>query len=258
MRIKYRKAILLCIMSTFGIGIFLLLLYPDLISKKKSESLETSIDKDIVVVDNNTTENTNAENQSTIMNTSEAGIAEPTVTPAITHPVYELEEGGYPEIEELIQKYYQAKVSCDKEKMKKILSNPDTAPTLEQMKADVHFVEEYQNIKCYTKKGYEENSYIVYAYHEIKYVNISTAAPATDNFYVITDSKGELKIYSDPYSEELEEYYFARRQDEDVQELIRLTNEKSKEAKKKDKLLDTFWTNLEKMASEEKASDTSD
>ena len=41
--------------------------------QKKSESLETSIDKDIVVVDNNTTENTNAENQTTIMNTSEAG-----------------------------------------------------------------------------------------------------------------------------------------------------------------------------------------
>ena len=42
-----------------------------------------------------------------------------------------------------------------------------------------------------------KDTYIVYVYHEIKFNSINTLAPGLSKFYVITDSEGNLKIYSE-------------------------------------------------------------
>ena len=56
------------------------------------------------------------------------------------------------------------------------------------------YVENYQNIKCYTKPGLDDKSYLVSAYIEIKFKDVDTLAPGLDFFYVTTNKDGELYI----------------------------------------------------------------
>jgi hypothetical protein len=113
------------------------------------------------------------------------------------------------------------------------------------LKKDIQYIEKYQKIKCYVKKGYIEGTYIVYVYNEVKFYNIDTPAPAADQFYVVTDTDGNLKIFSGEFEKETEEYYYARKSDTDVKALIDETNAKAKKAKKKDKDLKIFWDKLD-------------
>jgi hypothetical protein len=156
-------------------------------------------------------------------------------------PIYELQEDGYPEITDFIQDYYAAKISCDMDKLKGMSTNPSAVITKDNLQSLTEGIEDYSNIKCYTKKSMVEGAYIVYAFHEIKFIGIDTPAPALSSIYLVTDEKGKLKIYDNEMDEELRSYYIARKEDSDVKELIEMTNEMSEEAKAKDKDLNYFW-----------------
>ena len=56
------------------------------------------------------------------------------------------------------------------------------------------YVDEYQNIKCYTKTGLDANSYLVSVSMEIKFTGVDTTAPGLDFFYVRTNDDGTLYI----------------------------------------------------------------
>lgn len=167
-----------------------------------------------------------------------------TPTPAPL-PVYDLEEEGHSDIHKLINNYYSAKLACDADKLKTLMSDPSNVSSQKQLKKDIQYVEEYKNIKCYVKKGFKEGTYIVYAYNEVKFINIKTPAPAADQFYIITDQDGSLKIFSGQFDKETAAYYKARIQDADVMDLIKNVNSQAEKAKKKDKDLRTFWNNLD-------------
>jgi hypothetical protein len=184
-------------------------------------------------------------------------VPSPTVSPTPTPlPVYPLEETGYPKIESLIKAYYEAKIYCDTTKLKTMLSDPDDVPSLDQLQKDIMYIEEYRSIKCYVKKSYEDNAYIVYVYYEIKFVNIDTPAPAVDRSYLITDDTGDIKIYSKQLDGEAKEYYDARLYDADVQKLLKEVNAKGKAAMAKDELLKSFWEGMMSTQDEEGETDS--
>lgn len=56
------------------------------------------------------------------------------------------------------------------------------------------YIESYQNIKCYYKKGLAKGSYLVSVYYELKFYGVDTLAPGLDFFYVETDENGGLYI----------------------------------------------------------------
>lgn len=56
------------------------------------------------------------------------------------------------------------------------------------------YVEEYQNIKCYTKTGLDSNSYLVSVSYDIKFAGVDTTAPGLDFCYVRTNEQGALYI----------------------------------------------------------------
>lgn len=250
MKLKYKKAILLILISTSGIGILTLSLTPN--SNHKGKAQTTAVD-DVTLLANAsgavTGTSLTAATDSSLVPT-EALTPIPTAIPTPL-PVYDFEEDSNPEIQTLFENYYAAKVNHDVEKMKLVMSNVDNAPTKKQMENSTQYVEACTNIKCYTKKSFEEGTYIVYVYYEIKFLNLNTPAPAVKKFYVITDDKGELKIYPDELDEKTAEYYAQRDQDADVQKLIKETNEKSEEAKASDEYLKIFWENLEKSLASE-------
>lgn len=234
MKFKYKKAILFIFISTLCIGIITLSIMPN---KHVKESMNYK-------KDNTTSDIITGIADITVTPTAQVTI-KPTISPTPTPlPVYNLEEDAYPEITKLIKSYYKAKLNYDVKSLKKLLSDPSDVGTKKELKEKVQYFEKYSNIKCYVKKSYEEGSYIVYVYNEVKFINIKTPAPAVYQFYLITDTNGTLKIFSGAYDDTTSEYYYDRKNDSDVQELIDETNKKADKAKKKDKNLKSFWDNL--------------
>lgn len=231
MRLRYKKAIILIFISTMLIGGITILILPNHNSK---ESMKYNHNYDNVVESISPSP------------TKDPGLS---ITPSLTPspsplPVYQLETVGYPEITKLMKDYYKAKLSCDITSLKKLLSDPSDVGTKKELKKKVQYFDKISNIKCYVKKSFKEGTYIVYVYNEVKFINIKTPAPAVYQFYIVTDSTGKLKIFSGTLDEETNQYYYERKNDSDVQKLIKDTNKKAEKAKKSDKSLKTFWNNL--------------
>lgn len=250
MKLKYKKVILLTMMSTMGIGLLTLSIAPNKNETKESVKIVNGDEATVLANTNPDTDKVEAANTEIFALTNNATptlMPSPSPSPSPTPlPVYELEDEGYPEIDALMKQYYDAKLNCDVDAMKKIMSDSTNISSKKVMQEDVKFVEEYQNIKNYVKKGFKEGTYIVYTYNEIKYLNIKTPAPAVKKFFLATNDAGELKIYSGIYDDQTVEYYKSRDNDADVQKLIEDTNNKGDEAKKNDEYLKIFWESLDK------------
>ncbi|NLP35267.1 MAG: hypothetical protein GX359_08765 [Clostridiales bacterium] len=251
MKLKYKKIIMLTTMSTMGIGLLTLS-----ISKDSSKAEERS--NDAMVQEANLLLSAEGDHETLAladdalaMENSET--ASPTATPSPTPtpiPVYELEKTTNQEIQTLFEEYYTAKNSSDVEKIKSLLTDPSKAPTVEQLQRKTEYIDDYRNIETYLKKSLDNDAYIAYVYQEIKFNGVNTMAPGVSKFYLVQDDNGKYKIYSDEMDEELKEYYDARNNDSDVQELLNMTNEKGEEAKSQDEDLKTFWDSIDKLASE--------
>lgn len=247
MKLKYKKVILLTTMSTMGIGLLTLSLNHDKTNAQENNSnqIVQSVMSEETVVDN--------ENDSAATTFAAVVSETPTVTPTLSPeptplPVYNIEENGYPKITKLVENYYAAKNNRDVKTLKSLLSDPAKADTQEELKQKTEYIDDYRDIKVYVKKGHTDGTYIVYAYHEIKFTSIKTPAPGLAKFYVVTDAKGELKIFSGKMDPDTQAYYDARNTDKDVASLISMTDKKSDDAIKSDKDLQNFWKNIDQLA----------
>jgi hypothetical protein len=264
MKLKYKKIILLTTMSTMGIGLLTLSISQE--NPRAEESLNQGITQESDVMDTDASDLTDSAfalkepdvtlEPSVTLTPTPTPSPTPTPTP-VPLPIYDFEEETPPEIVAFFKDYYVAKSSRDIDKLKAMSSDPSLAMTEDELKkgvADLH-IEDYRNIKCYAKKGYEEGSYIVYIYHEIKFTSILTTAPGLARDYLVTDSEGNLKSFCGEMDPVLREYYDERLEDDDVQDLIKYTEEKKKEAKKKDEALATYWEYLDNVANQNQDSE---
>ncbi len=132
------------------------------------------------------------------------------------------EKDAYPEINELIENYYNAYAGGKKKKLAK-LAEPMSDTEKSYIAAFSEYVKKYKNISCYTKKGLDDNSYMVSVYLEIKFNDIKTAAPGLETFYVRKREDGTL------YIDNLYGQFNSKRQefevDEDVVEFIKEFNQ---------------------------------
>ena len=124
---------------------------------------------------------------------------------SLTEQEYEKDENE--QVNELITEYYTCYAAGDTDSILKIAyPMSDAEKSYIQMYSG--YVEEYQDITCYTKTGAEDGSYVVSASFEVKYQDVGTAAPGMDFFYVRTDENGEFYIdntYS-PFNLTYQEY----------------------------------------------------
>lgn len=250
MKLKYKKIILLTTMSTMGIGLLTLSVSHDKSDAK--ESLSPNAKTQIMAETDTTDEDVTALSAqlsadiTAVPTLIATPIPSPTPTPL---PVYDIEEAGtYPKIDKLVKEYYTAKKNSDVDSLKGLLSDPSQADSQEELQKKTEYIEDYSNIKTYTKKGFKDGTYIVYAYHEIKFTGINTPAPGLAKFYILTDSDNKLKIFSGEMDEETKAYYDERNSDEDVVNLIEMTDKAGKDAIKKDEDLKNFWKSIDEMA----------
>lgn len=100
---------------------------------------------------------------------------------------------AYEEVNALIGQYFTAYAKGDVEAIVSIAS-PVSDTEKSYIAEYSKFVDSYQNIKCYTKRGLDDKSYMVSVYLEIKFTDAETAAPGLDFFYVRTNEDGSLFI----------------------------------------------------------------
>lgn len=242
MKLKYKRLALLTTIATIGIGILVLSIIQERPKAEESLSSASQSVEDNESLASDTDNNQESEEEEVTPSPSPSPTPSPTPTPI---PIHDLEEEGYPEIESLFKDYYVAKNKPDVGKIKSLLSDPSKAYTEDELIERTGFVEDYRNIKPYVKKGMYEGTYIAYVYSEIKITGINTPAPSLAKSYLITDENGELKIFSGDMDEELETYYMARNEDEDIKELIDKTNKAFEEAMNSDEDLYNFWEAIE-------------
>jgi hypothetical protein len=249
MKLKYKKMVLLITMCTMGIGLVTFSLSRP---KDKATTAVEETQGDAV------TFNANATNESDTQKSLAAAEITTTVTPEPTEvPQVEtattadlagdLEKNAYDDINKLIKKYFKAKLSNDADKYKSLV-NDTKALDLKDIERQTKYIEKYENINCFTKKGPEEGSYIVYAYHEVKFSSIETLAPGLNVFYLKTNEEGKPYIYLGEIEKETDQYMNDVQESEDVMDLIYSVNEKLQKAVEDDGALAEFYLKLEESA----------
>lgn len=130
-----------------------------------------------------------------------------------------LEVNAYDAVNDLITKYFTGLSNGDLELVASTVDvlTEEEKLTIERKK---DYIEAYNNVTCYTKKGMEEDSYVVFTSYEMKIYNIETAAPGVMALYVCTAADGSLYIYNGEASEELTNYVLELAADEEVAAVI--------------------------------------
>lgn len=100
---------------------------------------------------------------------------------------------AYENVNALIGQYYTAYAAGDVATLA-TLATPISTNEQSYITLFSQYVDEYQNIKCYTKSGLDANSYLVSVSMEIKFTGVDTTAPGLDFFYVRTNDDGALYI----------------------------------------------------------------
>ncbi len=135
---------------------------------------------------------------------------------------------NYPEVNEIVNKYFTARQSFDMATINSLrdCEDPSEAAKLEAMS---YYVESYNDITCYTKPGPFENSYLTYITYNVKLYEWEQVAPALITFLICTKDDGSMYIYSGEFDQNVEEYIAAISAQEDVVDLITRINAEYKE-----------------------------
>lgn len=120
----------------------------------------------------------------------------------------------YPEVNQLVEDYYQAITENDKVKLEQITK------TYKDSMVKPEIVERYDNFSIYTKPGLKENEYLVYAEFLTYIVNIKTPIPDLQIFYAYQED-GKMKLMTD-YLEHPEVNVLVEKygNDQDIKDLL--------------------------------------
>lgn len=114
-----------------------------------------------------------------------------TETESETEEVFEVDV--HEDVNALINQYFTAYAAGDVDTIAAIAT-----PISENEKSYIaeysKYVDSYENIKCYTKRGLDDSSYLVSVSIEIKFSDAEMMAPGLDFFYVRTNEDGSLFI----------------------------------------------------------------
>ena len=120
-------------------------------------------------------------------------------------PEEPFEVNAYPEINNLIETYYKAMADGDVatvELLNSYVSEKEKIHITEISK----YIESYPQIDIYTKKGLVENSFLVYAYSQVKFFDYETTVPGMQTFYVCQNADGSYYINEGEEDETVLEY----------------------------------------------------
>ena len=148
------------------------------------------------------------------------------------------------EITSLIKSYYKALGDKDIATLRTLVDN--LAPSDESKITNAKYIEGYEAGDIYTKKGLDDDSYVVYSCFYYICQGIDTKVPALAEFYVVKDTDGNWKIDGAAHddSDEITKYEVSLRQDDDVKELKAKVQKQYEDAQTADPALAAFLDGL--------------
>lgn len=153
----------------------------------------------------------------------------------------ELKEDAESGINELFVTYFADLAKGDVEALGKIMVN---APDKDTVAKEIEYIEDYQNIKCYSKEGVLDGTYVVYVYYEVKFKNIDTLAPSMIREYVCTNEDGTLYINNGTVDGEVAAWLDEVHASDSATELIKSVNDALSKAAESDKKLSSLIAKL--------------
>jgi len=150
-----------------------------------------------------------------------------------------LEVDAYPEINELMRKYYDASAAGDVATIESIKTAVNDKEKIVIAKK-AEYVESYPVVTCYTKKGPIEDTFMVFAYYEVKLKDYDNAAPGLNAWYVCKREDGTYYINDDEQDEKLKNYCKIISVQDDVVDLNNTVNVKFNEVVNSDTELAAF------------------
>lgn len=158
-----------------------------------------------------------------------------------------LEEGSA-EITAFMQSYYKALGERDIATLRMLVSDL-TASDESRITNAKDYIEGYQVGNVYTKKGLDDNSYVVYTCYDYICSGITTPVPSLGYAYVVQDSDGNYQILGAADQDtEISQYMDELLTDEDVQNLREEVQADYDQAQKDDQTLAQFLDGLGKDA----------
>lgn len=121
-------------------------------------------------------------------------------------------------INTLVTSYFQAKRDVDMEAMEPLVSDINQVDQ-EKLITQAEYVEDYQNIVCYTLTNKDNGALRVYVRYDMKLKNINTLAPCLSGLYVTMGSDGKNLIYLSALDENEEDFILAADKNTHVAEL---------------------------------------
>lgn len=169
--------------------------------------------------------------------TSTSVEATPTPTPETKEEDKTKEDAGE-EIAALMERYYQALGQKDIDTLKKVVDVLSAEETAE-ITAEKN-IEAYQEIETHIYEGVTDGTYVVLAGFACKYKEIDTPAPGLQQFYVYTDEQGQLLITAETTEDVVNDRLSEVCELEEVQSLIKKTQEAYQAARSSDAKLDAL------------------
>ena len=161
----------------------------------------------------------------------------------LTVPDEPLEEDAYPEINTVVKQYYQAMADGDVATLQTIMTGLDEKEEIKIVKKS-EYVESYPTVTCYTKKGPVEDSYIVYAYYEVKLVDFENLTPGMNALYLCKNEAGSYYINGETQDDKIIAYCEMVSSQDDVVDLVNTVQVKYNELKSTDVELSEFLAEL--------------
>lgn len=144
--------------------------------------------------------------------------ATPTPSPSPTPVPNPLLTNAHPEINTLVETYYNAKLTGEPADFEALVSDTSAIDT-DYLHIQYELVTDFSNFTCYTKNGINEIAYIVYVSYDSKIVTIDTPVPSLDRITLVyaPDGSGKLLINTSELSDEISTYCDELFSHEDVQ-----------------------------------------
>lgn len=182
--------------------------------------------------------------------TDEVSENEATDAPDYTVPDVALEEDAYADVNALVNQYFAAMTTGD---TAAITAMKDTAAQEDLIKIEKEstYIDEFDNIKVYTKPGPLTNSYVAFAYYEIKFKDINTLAPGLTTLYICPREDGSLYICDGDLDDNTTAYIKSVVAQDDVVDLFSMVETKYAEAIDADADLSSFMDSLSAKLDEE-------
>ena len=187
-----------------------------------------------------------AQNTQDSLNETQLPSATPTPSPSPTPVPNPLLTNAYSEINNLVETYYNTKLTGEASDFEALVSDASTIDT-DYLHIQYELVTEFSNFTCYTKNGMNDIAYIVYVSYDSKIVTIDTPVPSLDRLTLVytPDGSGKLLINTSELSDEVSAYCDELFTHEDVQLMYQSESKRFEDAVASDPDLQQLQNRLE-------------